>query len=273
MAAEKGLGFAVERSADLPVTITTDQQRLDQILRNLLDNAFKFTESGSVTLRITRAEAADPEGATLAGGTGAIAFSVADTGIGIEADKQQIIFEAFQQADGSTSRNYGGTGLGLSISRELAHALGGKIRVQSRIGEGSTFTLYLPAPLHLQPSIDERAEPVMNATREEVAAFDASPIAYRKALVVDDDPRNLYAMRIRWSGIRWKCCRLPLHTVQPGPSCRVVPKSRMRSRGRLREPGFLSLKITVIRARRSRNFCEDLVRLLLPRSPRRRLWL
>jgi HAMP domain-containing protein/signal transduction histidine kinase len=196
LAAEKGLGFAVERSADLPVTITTDQQRLDQILRNLLDNAFKFTESGSVTLKITRAEAADPEGATLAGGTGAIAFSVADTGIGIEADKQQIIFEAFQQADGSTSRNYGGTGLGLSISRELAHALGGKIRVQGRIGEGSTFTLYLPAPLHLQPSIDERAEHVMNATREEVAAFDASPIAYRKALVVDDDPRNLYAMRI-----------------------------------------------------------------------------
>ena len=102
------------------------QQRLDQILRNLLDNAFKFTESGSVTLRITRAEATDPEGATLAGGTGAIAFSVADTGIGIEADKQQIIFEAFQQADGRTSRNYGGTGLGLSISRDACACPGRK---------------------------------------------------------------------------------------------------------------------------------------------------
>jgi signal transduction histidine kinase/HAMP domain-containing protein len=196
LASEKGLTFAVERAADLPVLITTDPQRLDQILRNLLDNAFKFTESGSVTLKIARAETADPEGAMLAGGTGAIAFSVADTGIGIEGDKQQIIFEAFQQADGSTSRNYGGTGLGLSISRELAHALGGKIRVYSKIGEGSTFTLYLPTRLHLQQSIDDSAEPVMSAMREDAAIFDATPIAYRKALVVDDDPRNLYAMRI-----------------------------------------------------------------------------
>jgi HAMP domain-containing protein/signal transduction histidine kinase len=196
LAAEKGLTFTVDRSADLPVTITTDPQRLDQIVRNLLDNAFKFTESGSVTLKIARAETADPEDSTLTVGTGAIAFSIADTGIGIEADKQQIIFEAFQQADGSTSRNYGGTGLGLSISRELAHALGGKIRVHSKIGEGSTFTLYLPAPLNLQQSIDKSAEPVMNAMHEDAAIFDASPIAYRKALVVDDDPRNLFAMRI-----------------------------------------------------------------------------
>jgi signal transduction histidine kinase len=196
LASEKELAFAVEQSADLPMSMTTDPQRLDQILRNLLDNAFKFTESGSVTLKIARAATTDAEGATLAGGTGAITFSVVDTGIGIKSDKQQIIFEAFQQADGSTSRNYGGTGLGLSISRELAHALGGKIIVHSKIGEGSTFTLYLPAPLHLQQSIDHNAAPVMSATREDAAVFDASPIAYRKALVVDDDPRNLYAMRI-----------------------------------------------------------------------------
>ena len=131
VAADKGLTLDVVLADDVPPLIVTDQQRLQQILRNLLSNAFKFTAQGGVTLRIARA--ADD----------AITFAVTDTGIGIAEDKLAVIFEAFQQADGTTSRTYGGTGLGLSISRELALALGGELSVSSLLGIGSTFTLTL----------------------------------------------------------------------------------------------------------------------------------
>src|SRR5262249_46180 len=130
---------------NLPPTMHTDQKRLQQILKNLLSNAFKFTEKGRVSLNI---KAADRRGSysseSLNQADLVIAFSVTDTGIGIPAEKQRIIFEAFQQADGTTNRKYGGTGLGLSISREIARLLGGEIRVISAPGKGSTFTLYLP---------------------------------------------------------------------------------------------------------------------------------
>ncbi|HUJ63138.1 MAG TPA: HAMP domain-containing protein, partial [Kofleriaceae bacterium] len=132
VAAEKGLGFSVELDDNVPPTIDTDDMRLRQVLRNLLSNAIKFTERGRVKLRISRS------------GSDVIAFSVADTGIGIAPDKQRMIFEPFTQADGSTSRKYGGTGLGLAISREIAGLLGGDLRVDSVVGQGSTFTLYLP---------------------------------------------------------------------------------------------------------------------------------
>ncbi|WP_238258867.1 response regulator, partial [Methylorubrum podarium] len=139
LAEERHLAFVIEVDPGLPRSLRTDSKRLQQVLRNLLSNAFKFTEKGSVSLRIGSAE-----GSPLRAGTQWIAMSVTDTGIGIAEDKQRIIFEAFQQADGTTSRKYGGTGLGLAISREIARLLGGEIVVESRVGTGSTFTLFVP---------------------------------------------------------------------------------------------------------------------------------
>ncbi|UVF21053.1 HAMP domain-containing protein [Microvirga terrae] len=139
VAEERRLDFHVEVDPKLPPAIRTDSKRLQQVLRNLLSNAFKFTERGGVTLQIGSAE-----GTPLRAGSQWIAMSVTDTGIGIPEEKQRIIFEAFQQADGTTSRKYGGTGLGLSISREIARLLGGEIVVSSTPGSGSTFTLFVP---------------------------------------------------------------------------------------------------------------------------------
>ncbi|WP_329559139.1 HAMP domain-containing protein [Streptomyces uncialis] len=153
LTAEKGLDFSVRVSPELPATLHTDEQRLLQVLRNLLSNAVKFTDSGAVELVIRTAGSDVPvairEQLLEAGSLGdadadLIAFSVADTGIGIAAGKMRVIFEAFKQADGTTSRKYGGTGLGLSISREIARLLGGEIHAASEPGRGSTFTLYLP---------------------------------------------------------------------------------------------------------------------------------
>jgi CheY-like chemotaxis protein len=145
VAEQKGLEFVINVAESVPRGITTDQQRLQQVLKNLLANAFKFTDAGSVKLVIHAAKPgtvfSEP---ALVEAQLVLGFSVADTGIGIPRDKQRLIFEAFQQADGTTSRKYGGTGLGLSISREIARLLGGEIRVDSKPGEGSTFTLYLP---------------------------------------------------------------------------------------------------------------------------------
>jgi CheY-like chemotaxis protein len=145
VAETKGLSFEIRMDPRLPKAISTDAKRLQQILRNLLSNAFKFTHKGEVNLVIRPASAgwsADNEDLNRA--SDVIEFSVTDTGIGIPTDKQQIIFEAFQQADGSTSRKYGGTGLGLAISRELSRLLRGEIRLVSAPNKGSVFSLYLP---------------------------------------------------------------------------------------------------------------------------------
>ncbi|HWM26008.1 MAG TPA: HAMP domain-containing protein [Chthoniobacterales bacterium] len=141
----KGLSFKIDIDPRVPDAVRTDAQRLDQVLKNLLSNAFKFTERGHVILQLAPATAGwSPENQSLNRAESVLAFSVSDSGIGIPVDKQATIFEPFLQADGSTSRKYGGTGLGLAISRELARVLGGEIRVESSEGRGSTFTLFLP---------------------------------------------------------------------------------------------------------------------------------
>ena len=156
LTSEKGLNFSIQISPELPTTLYTDQQRLLQVLRNLLSNAVKFTERGAVNMTVRSPGKDMPKavreqtwrnGSLSTDETNVIAFSVVDTGIGIDAKKMQVIFNAFREADGTTRRRYGGTGLGLSISREIAQLLGGEIHAMSEPGRGSTFTLYLP--LHL----------------------------------------------------------------------------------------------------------------------------
>jgi HAMP domain-containing protein/signal transduction histidine kinase/DNA-binding response OmpR family regulator len=145
VAEAKNLSFKIDMDAELPANMFTDSQRLEQVIRNLLSNAFKFTERGQVVLNMAQVtEGWNRDNEVLNHARSVIALSVSDTGIGIPPEKQQIIFEPFQQADGSTSRKYGGTGLGLAISREIARLLGGEIRLASAVGQGSTFTLFLP---------------------------------------------------------------------------------------------------------------------------------
>jgi HAMP domain-containing protein/signal transduction histidine kinase/DNA-binding response OmpR family regulator len=154
VAESKNVDFFIRLNEDLPPSIATDAKRLQQVIKNLLSNAFKFTQRGQVSLILSTAtQGWNPDNEDLNAAPSVLAFSVTDTGIGISPDKQQIIFEAFQQADGSTSRKYGGTGLGLAISRELSRLLGGEIRLVSAPGKGSTFTLYLPSKYSPQRSV------------------------------------------------------------------------------------------------------------------------
>jgi signal transduction histidine kinase/HAMP domain-containing protein len=145
-AESQGLGFDVQIDPNLGRSVVTDSKRLQQILKNLLSNALKFTAQGSVRLRVLPVRGGwRPDNVALNQASSVVAFEVTDTGVGIPVEKQKIVFEAFQQADASTSRKYGGTGLGLAISRELAQLLGGELSLRSTPGMGSTFTLYLPA--------------------------------------------------------------------------------------------------------------------------------
>lgn len=155
VASEKGLTFNIELADNLPAQILSDDQRLQQVLRNLLSNAFKFTHQGNVNLKIARPTAEQLSNSPL-NAENSIAFAVIDEGIGIPQEKQNAIFQAFQQADGSTSRNYGGTGLGLSISKELSRLLGGSIHLESIEGQGSTFSVVIPE--QHQPHASDDAE-------------------------------------------------------------------------------------------------------------------
>ncbi|WBB93845.1 HAMP domain-containing protein [Verrucosispora sp. WMMC514] len=207
-AEEKGLDFQVRIGKDLPPAVVTDAQRLQQVLRNLLSNAVKFTDNGAVTLRISRApEHAVFDVPALTNARQVIAFTVIDTGIGISDDKLSLIFEAFQQADGTTSRRYGGTGLGLSISRDLARLIGGTITVASAPGQGSTFTLYLPdvlapdAVVAPAPPSPQRAGlpssllmPPMELLSEAPEAPKTRQLDGATVLIVDDDVRNVFAL-------------------------------------------------------------------------------
>jgi signal transduction histidine kinase/CheY-like chemotaxis protein len=164
----RNLRFKIEIDPVLPINIETDIQRLNQILKNLLSNAFKFTEKGEVALKIFQTNKTwwRVSNINIDNSERVVAFSISDTGIGIPQEKQQIIFEAFQQAEGSTSRKYGGTGLGLSISRGLAELLGGTIELESSPGRGSTFTLYLPLDSHATVTPSREASESIKAIQQ-----------------------------------------------------------------------------------------------------------
>ncbi|MDN5385415.1 MULTISPECIES: HAMP domain-containing protein [Streptomyces] len=219
LTAEKGLDLSVRVSPELPATLHTDEQRLLQVLRNLLSNAVKFTDSGSVELVIRPARDDVPQsireqlleaGSLTDPDAELIAFSVTDTGIGIAASKMRVIFEAFKQADGTTSRKYGGTGLGLSISREIAQLLGGEIHAQSEPGRGSTFTLYLPLhPGELPPQGYQQPGSVLDdgalvaeseedsSSDEQTAAQDEQPAETEPQQPVQSGPTTLFRHRRR----------------------------------------------------------------------------
>jgi CheY-like chemotaxis protein len=191
VAQQRGLEFSIKTAEGVPASIYTDALRLQQILRNLLSNAFKFTDRGRVEVRIERpAPGVIFENPALAQAGSVVAFAVRDTGIGIPADKQRLIFEAFQQADGTTSRKFGGTGLGLAISRELAKLLGGEIQVQSKVGEGSTFTLLLPERHDAPPGSPGSPEPAARPALPPAAAAPFRPADLPAAPDPHDDDRR-----------------------------------------------------------------------------------
>ncbi|WP_327049032.1 HAMP domain-containing protein [Microbispora sp. NBC_01189] len=231
LARDKGLSFTVDVDPSVPGDVSSDEQRLQQVLRNLLSNAVKFTHKGEVRLEVTRAASDVPYvDEKLQGAQDMLAFKVVDTGIGIAPDKLEVIFEQFRQADGTTSRKYGGTGLGLSICREIARLLGGEIHVQSTPGAGSTFTLYLPPSysgplaasdggaitslassdgpevdvpeLHIKEILPEIPLPIDPPMAQLAPIPDGhvhdwqgdDPLSGAKILIVDDDIRNVFAL-------------------------------------------------------------------------------
>ncbi len=185
---EKHLDLKLEVAQDAPRSLISDEDKLRQILKNFLSNAVKFTATGGVVLRLQASRAEDQSQRP-------VRISVQDTGIGIAADKHEVVFQAFKQADGSTSRRYGGTGLGLTISRELAQLLGGRIELQSQEGRGSTFALLMPAELDRSTLDTEQVGTVeADLAPSGQATIPEADYHGRSVLVVDDDVRNLLAL-------------------------------------------------------------------------------
>ncbi|MDR7073419.1 CHASE3 domain-containing protein [Fictibacillus barbaricus] len=213
VANQKGLDFTINMSPDIPTIFQTDEKRFQQIIKNLLSNAFKFTEKGSVTVTVKKHLA----NVNYTGVDYWLEIAITDTGIGISQEKHSLIFEAFQQADGATIRKYGGTGLGLSISNEFAKLLGGKLQLISEEGRGSTFILLIPsiaeehlpttgfldAASEIAVTIEQPSSPVVEvqqniATEETVLQEDSEDgnVFYGKTvLITDDDNRNIYALK------------------------------------------------------------------------------
>ena len=185
---EKGLKLKLEISADAPASIVSDTEKLRQILVNFLSNALKFTDQGGATLKLAANDIIDTVSCPLA-------ISVSDSGIGIPRDKHALVFEAFKQVDGSTSRRYGGTGLGLTISRELASLVNGHIDIRSETGRGSTFTLLLPFSIH-EPAPAKDTPDATDQVGPEEHGIDIPEADYggSRVLLVDDDLRNLLAL-------------------------------------------------------------------------------
>ncbi|WP_238655181.1 CHASE3 domain-containing protein [Paenibacillus piscarius] len=206
VAEAQNVAFSVSLGREVPDLFFTDEMRLHQILRNLLSNAFKFTEQGLVSVEIKKLDSYSDHSVHMSGPV--LAFAVRDTGIGISPENRELIFEAFRQADGTTARKYGGTGLGLSISLQLARLLGGQIALESEEGRGSTFTLYLPcregeleeeepAPQRLpegEPA-DSEPEEEQSCSRDTLFTKEYEKLHGRTVLIVDDDTRNIYALQ------------------------------------------------------------------------------
>ena len=190
-AENRKLAFDVTNDPRMGRSLVTDSKRLQQVLKNLLSNAFKFTEQGTVRLSVSSASSGwTLDHPILSGAGSVIAFEVSDTGIGIPPEKQRIIFEAFQQADAGTSRKYGGTGLGLAISRELANLLGGEIQLKSQPGKGSTFTLYLPQT-YVGPAVPTVAKTEKDGGSAAVPMFLSNVATAEQESRIEDDRKSL----------------------------------------------------------------------------------
>jgi len=228
VAEQNGLEFSVRPEPGLPPSIVSDRQRVGQVLKNLLSNAFKFTHEGSVTLSIGYAPPSMRfNRESLQASDRVLCFSVADTGVGIPEDKLEAIFEAFQQADGTTSRKYGGTGLGLSISREIARLLGGELQVESTVGAGSRFSLLIPFSERTSDVVaaERPAEVAGTPATDDVAAFEAwleSEADERVMLVIDSSSARAERLcsAVRARGLR------PVHVTQPTTGLGLVREHR-----------------------------------------------
>jgi len=237
MAREKAISFNVSASEDIPANIMTDRKRLDQIIKNLASNAIKFTDTGNVTITISPCPADTDLSRSGLHPEKSLAVAVSDTGIGIAPDQQRIVFEAFQQADGTTTRRYGGTGLGLSISRELAQLLGGEIQLESETGKGSTFTLFIPVALVTQKN---PSRPQERNTSTGPGHHDSSPQAVptsipddrddlkqndKAILVIEDDPTFSKLLYQKCHNKGFKCLAAPSGEIGLELTTRHLPSA------------------------------------------------